>query len=128
MPDDHQPDEQAEKLSRAIVEAILKSREVRKAVRQLSEEDEGYLKSYMVLMLKVSNLVEAVETGLASASGGEEPAPRLKVKARPRSKPNEFRYFVDGRKVTPEEFAFCEYLSGKFDQQAWLKKLGIFFE
>lgn len=127
MSEDKRHEEEFEFLSRAIVDAIVKSSDVRKAIRKLSESDESYAKSFMVLMLKVQNIAETLE--------GEKPAkPGLPTEKKMElgkedfegeldEEPEETRKnYVDGKLLSPSEMAFRKFLAERFDQDDWLKR------
>ena len=129
MPDGGHRDKDMEFLSRAIVNAIAKSGDVREALRRISETDESYGKSFMVFMLKVRNLVESIgaaprdgatDNRKTGSSGTKTPTAKTR-------KARDMRFVVDGKAESPGEIAFREYVAGHFDQDAWLKKHGLFF-
>ena len=136
MPDDSGGEKDMEALTRAIVDAITRSREVREAVKRLSDNDDVCSKSFMVLMLKVRNLAETMGVELHTCShegsSAQERFEELKRVYKPKTKngepsppPQPPRDMVDGAVLSPEEAAFREYLAEKFDEQAWLRKLGL---
>lgn len=127
MSEDKRHEEEFEFLSRAIVDAIVKSSDVRKAIRKLSESDESYAKSFMVLMLKVQNIAETME--------GEKPAkPGLPTEKKMELGKEDFegeldeepeeprKNYVDGKLLSPSEMAFREFLAERFDQDDWLRR------
>lgn len=128
MPEDMNPDKDMEKLSRAIVNAIMKSRDVRKAISKLSETEDICSKSFMVLMLKIGNLAEAMgldvpEVCEHSAAGGEEPGDTTGDEE---PKPD-FKHIVDGRRLTRAELEFKEYLASRFNEKKWLEDNGLIY-
>ncbi len=131
MPENERPDDDMETLSKAIVDAIIKSKDVREAIRKLSDTDESYSKSFMVLMLRVQNLVESIGVDLSKAAdpSSEEkfnPGP-VKPSAIKKKNRDLFKNLVDGKVETPSELAFREFLADRFDQDEWLKKIGVIF-
>lgn len=131
MPENERPEDDMEMLSKAIVDAIIKSKDVREAIRKLSDTDESYSKSFMVLMLRVQNLVESIGVDLSKAvdPSSEEklnPSPVKPSAAKKRNR-DSFKNLVDGKIETPSELAFREFLADRFDQDEWLKKIGIIF-
>ena len=119
-------------LSKAIVDAITKSPEVRKAIKQLTERDENYSKSFMVLMLKVRNIAESL--GVEIAQGAEDTQGEemfdlnfMSRKKEEKKETMDLTDIVDGRKETPSELAFREFDSSRFNQEEWLKKHGLIF-
>jgi hypothetical protein len=132
MSDDEKNNEKdMEILTRAIVDAITKSRDVREAIRRLSEADEVCSKSFMVLMLKVRSLAETM--GLDFPNTCSHDPEKLSAPARDKQR-GEARQaafkklmggFVDGKQLTQREMEFCEYLADNFDSGEWLKKHGL---
>lgn len=132
MADEKQRDDNMESLSRAIVDAITKSPEVRQAIKKLAERDESYSRSFMVLMLKVRNLAETL--GVEIAAGKDETAGEEMFNLNFVEREGEdelpgidLSNYVDGRKETPSETAFREFESSQFNQMEWLKKHGLIF-
>jgi len=132
MPDEKHHDRNMEVLTRAIVEAITKSREVKEAVKKLSETDEICSKSFMVLMLKVANLADTMGLDFPSSCNHDQPEKRSQryaadlgtdeADSTPIEKKRE-----DGGGLSSREKEFRKFLEEKFDQEAWLKKLGLKF-
>ncbi|MDH5509374.1 MAG: hypothetical protein OEZ32_03365 [Nitrospinota bacterium] len=132
MADDKQRDDNMEFLSRAIVDAITKSPEVRQAIKKLAEEDESYSRSFMVLMLKVRNLAESLGVKITSARedmGGEEMFDLNFMERKRGAEPEitDLSHYVDGRKESPREIEFREFESTRFNEEEWLRKHGLSF-
>lgn len=128
--EDKNNEKDMEILTRAIVDAITKSRDVREAMRRLTESDEVCAKSFMVLMLKVRSLAETMGLDFpSSCSHDPEKSPPVKEKKKADSRQDSFKKlmacYVDGKQLTPREMEFCEYLATKFDSDEWLKKHGL---
>jgi hydroxylamine reductase (hybrid-cluster protein) len=132
MAEERQRDDNMDFLSRAIVDAITKSPEVRQAIKKLAEKDEGYARSFMVLMLKVRNLAETLGveiSGVREEAAGEDMFDLDfigKRSERDRSRVD-LANFVDGRKESLKEAQFREFESSRFNQEQWLKKHGLIF-
>ncbi|MBI3600253.1 MAG: hypothetical protein HY097_06385 [Nitrospinae bacterium] len=109
-------EEDIERLSKAIVDAIVRSKEVRSALARLIEKDVLLDKGFMVLMIKMQ--------ALAELAGFIEKSARGKRRARKKDEPQ----YIDGRELTPNEVAFLEYCAKKFNEKEWLKKAGIALE
>lgn len=129
--DDKNNEKDMEILTRAIVDAITKSRDVRDAIRRLSDADEVCSKSFMVLMLKVQSLAESMGLELPATCSSEpdKPAAPQKEKKRGEAKQAAIKKIaggvVDGKKLTQREIEFCEYMAQNFDSVEWLKKHGL---
>jgi len=130
MAENKRPDDEMESLSRAIVDAIINSRDVRKAMRKISEADDSYSKSFMVLMLKLQNLADSIDLDKNS----QEQVKNFNIGSemsgltQPRAKKNEFKNFVDGKRESTSEIAFREFLASRFNQEDWLRKNGLTLE
>src|SRR3989339_597339 len=109
-------EEDIEKLSRAIVDAIVGSKEVKSILSRLIEKNVMVDKGFMMLMIKVQALSE-----LADMAGKDNGAKRPSRKKSPRQ-------YIDGRELTPSEIAFLDYCTKNFDEKEWLKKIGITLE
>ena len=132
MGEEKQRDENMDILSRAIVDAITKSPEVRMAIKKLAEKDESYYRSFMVLMLKVRNLAETLGVDISHAKegmSGEELFDLNFMDHPPEREPRrvDVTNHVDGRKESPLETAFREFESSRFNQDEWLRKHGLIF-
>ncbi len=110
------PENDIEKLSKAIVDAIVSSKEVRSTLARLIEKDVLLDKGFMVLMIKMQALAELATSMENSAKG----------KKRPRKK--DAPQYIDGRELSHNELAFLEYCAKRFDEKEWLKKAGITIE
>lgn len=110
------PEEDIEKLLKAIVDAIVGSKEVRSALARLIEKDVSLDKDFMVLMIKMQ--------ALAELSGFMENGAKGKKRSRKKDAPQ----YIDGRELTPNEVAFLEYCAKRFNEKEWLKKAGITIE
>lgn len=109
-------EEDIEKLSKAIVDAIVGSKEVKSILSRLIEKDVMVDKGFMMLMIKIQALSELAD--LAEKNG----------KAKRPSRKKSTKQYIDGRELTPGEIAFLDYCAKKFDEKEWLKKAGITLE
>jgi hypothetical protein len=109
-------EEDIERLSKAIVNAIVGSKEVRSTLARLIEKDVLLDKGFMVLMIKMQALAE-----LAGFTGNN-------VKGKKRQRKNDAPQYIDGRELTQNEVAFLEYCAKRFNEKEWLKKAGITIE
>lgn len=115
-----------EKLSRAIVEAILNSKDVKQAIEKLIKIEENSARSLMVFVLRLDSLSEFRESGYSEIRDmhedeTEEIEPERPRKRRIRRK-TENPDIVDGKQISINEKKFLEYLSEKFDTKKWLKR------
>ncbi len=127
MPENH--DRDMEKLSRAIVEAILGSKDVKQALELIQNVDERTAKTLMVFVLKLDSLSEIKSAEISEFRDGEieetEEFRQEKLKRRKVRRKLESPEVIDGRAVSKSEKKFLDYLSDKFDTEGWLRKYGI---
>tara|TARA_Y100000294_G_scaffold71407_1_gene67662 strand:+ start:5922 stop:6278 length:357 start_codon:yes stop_codon:yes gene_type:complete len=112
------PEEELEKLSRAIAEAIFKSKDVKKIVEEIRKKDLILPHALMVLILKLETL---------SNVKGDNQNDAKSLKKYLNKKEKSFKQFIDGRELDTNEIAFQEYLMKRFDDKKWLKKHGLIF-
>jgi len=117
------PDKEFEKLSKAITEAILNSKDVKKIIAEIREKDLFTPNSLMVMVLKLESLSairdclnDAMEEDLDTLT---EPPNKKKEKT--------YKHYIDGKELDSSEIAFQEFLIKKFNQKKWLKKNRLIF-
>ncbi len=114
-----------ENLSRAIVDAILRSGDVKHAMEKLNMPIDGVGKNLMVFVVNLDSVSEFQKNdGKIDAAAQETPKPRR----RKPSKRDPLPDLIDGRHVSENEKKFQEFVSEKFDSNAWLKKLRLRLE
>jgi len=96
------PKEDIEKLSKAIVDAIVKSKEVKSILSRLVKNDIIVDKGFMMLMIKIQALTELTDIQKKNDNGKR------------RAKKNDMRQYIDGRELTSNEVAFLEYCAKNF--------------
>lgn len=116
MSEETNQDREIEKLSKTIVEVLLKSKEVKKILSKLAEQGSVSADSFMILMLKVHSLTEA--------SRKEDPRKKTDSPRRKRTirKMTGSKQSVDGVPLSQKEISFLEYCVDQFDEDDWLKK------
>ena len=114
------PERDFEKLSRAITEAVMSSSKVRKIVEEIQEKTSICPQSFMVLVLKMEVLADALELDIEEGSVEKKKTRR----GRKKSVKNQSQK-IDGNKLSPNELAFEEYASERFDTEKWLKENGL---
>ena len=114
-----------EKLSKVITEAVMTSPKVKKMVAEIQKNDEICPKSFMVLVLKMEVLTESVELEVAEEEELTEyqPAPKKRIIKKSSKKPQ----FIDGQQLSKKEIEFQEFSNKKFNTEEWLKKNGLIF-
>jgi hypothetical protein len=115
-----------ENLSRAIVEAILGSGDVKQAMEKLNMPIEGFGKNFMVFVVNLESVSEfqKKEKKTGETSQQEPPKPRRRKPTRKDSLPD----LIDGRIVTDNEKKFQDFMAENFDSGSWLKKLKLRLE
>lgn len=112
------PEEELEKLSRAIAESIFSSKDVKKIVEEIREKDLILPHTLMVMVLKLETLSNASDRDQDNLDV---------IKKYQRKKKMTRKQFIDGKELDPKEIAFQEFLIKTFDDKKWLKKNGLIF-
>jgi len=130
------PDREMEKLSRAIVEAILASDDVKQSLEKLQHVDSSTYKSLMVFMLRLDSLSD-FRNKLSSDISDMDDMPDLELekgdelsipkkrKVRKNIDKASLPEIIDGRLISRSEKKFLDFLSEQFDQDSWLRKNGL---
>jgi hypothetical protein len=125
------PEGEMENLSKAIVEAILASGDVKKALEKVQASDSNAARSLMVFMLRLDSIAEFKDRFESEPDEigefGLEDEPQKQKRRRLRKKndlPN-ISEIIDGKIVSRSEKKFLDFLANNFDQVNWLKKNGI---
>ncbi|MEC7640837.1 MAG: hypothetical protein VYC17_01655 [Nitrospinota bacterium] len=109
-------------LSKAIAEAVMNSKKVKKVVADIQKKEKICPQSFMVLVLKMQVLADSLNLDL------EDPSLEKKRAKRPRKKSSkEQAQYIDGRKLSKNEIAFEDFFREGFDTDQWLKKNGLEF-
>ncbi len=111
-----------EKLSKVVTEAVMTSPKVKKIISEIQKNDHICSKSFMVLVLKMEVLTDALESEEETAAG-RSPAPKKRKSKKSIQKPQ----FIDGRELSKKEIEYHEFANKKFDTDEWLKKNGLSF-
>ncbi|MDH5542481.1 MAG: hypothetical protein OEY64_05910 [Nitrospinota bacterium] len=130
------PDREMEKLSRAIVEAILASDDVKKSLEKLQHVDSSTYKSLMVFMLRLdslsdfrnklsSDISDMDEMPDLEMEKGDEIAIPKKRKVRKSADKVFLPDIIDGRIISGSEKKFLDFLADNFDQDTWLREHGL---
>lgn len=111
--------ENMEKLSRAIVEAIMGSEDVRKALKKMQKLNDATASNFMVFMVKLDSLSDSQNEKNGIRLEG---IPGKRLKKRKTGKKSVKPFIVDGKLISENEKVFLDYISKNFDQKAWLEK------
>lgn len=128
MDDGKIPEKNLEKLSKAIINAIMSSNEVKRAMANINSQDILCSKSVMVLIMRLQSLAEFAEAN--DDNDTNEERHEVNEYKEPEGKqftPNKVQ-LIDGKELTANELAFQEYCINKFKEREWLKKIKIFID
>ncbi len=124
MPDDKKRDKEMEALSKAIVEAIMKSADVKEALGKVLNRENLRDSSFMALLLKIENLTQSM--GLEISCSCEFEGEELVAEDTAGSDKQLLSENIEeDAKLSPQEKAFREFLADRFDEDEWLKKHGL---
>ncbi len=115
---DKERDREMDELSRAIVEALVKSDEVRTAMTRAARKEDVCEGSFLVLMLKVKNLAQSMGVDVTRPCDMScDEKMELDSEGVGDAKPEDDipAHSEDGRKLTQGEIAFREYMSSRFN-------------
>ncbi|MFQ5481427.1 MAG: hypothetical protein ACE5ER_01610 [Nitrospinaceae bacterium] len=125
MSQQNDPERDFERLSKAITEAVMASPKVRKIVSEIQKKDKVCGQSFMVLVLRLSTLTQAIEGEVPMELSPEKP--KKKPARRGRKKISDTRQFIDGQKLSKKEIEFQEFANKRFDPVEWLKQNKLIF-
>lgn len=115
MDNDRNPPEEFDRLSKAIIEAILSSAKVKQALAELRGGNIKLDNSHMVLVLNMRGMSHGDENYIGQPN---ETTPKKR----------DFSYQVDGRELSRNEIEFYKHEANNFDEDGWLKKIKISLE
>ncbi len=118
-------DKEYEKLNEAIMKAIITSDEIKDLLQDYQSKD---MIQHMAVLNLVLSLEELSEVILSNCETYDLECVDDKETRRPvKSKSNDTgkKYFVDGKNLSQNEILFERFCQGKFDEQAWLKKIKV---
>ncbi len=120
-----------ENLNDAILEAIVSSREIRKILKTLKDQEQIDNKAVLNLFLSLDELYEMISEKKNNSmvyklepveSNPSSEQDETKRKASTTSKNKDI---IDGKPLSLNEARFESFYQGKFDQETWLKKARI---
>ncbi|MBI3794071.1 MAG: hypothetical protein HY280_05005 [Nitrospinae bacterium] len=114
-----------ENLSRAIVEAILGSQDVKQAMEKLNVSVDAFGKNFMVFVV---NLDAVADFNKKDPNIVQGPAEEPKLRKRKTVKRDNLPDLVDGKEVSSNEEMFRDFIADRFDSDSWLKKLKLRLE
>ena len=130
MSKENDPDREMEHLSKAIVEAILGSDDVKKALEKLNTSEDTLGKNFMVFVVSLDSLNDAKKGAKNHELGdlndiGDMPEEMPKPRRRRPVKRADTPDHIDGEPLSKNEKNFRDMLSDHFDSEAWLKSLKL---
>ncbi len=118
-------DKEYEKLNEAIMKAIITSDEIKDLLQDYQSKDLIQHMAVLNLVLSLEELSEVIlsncETYDLECVDDNETSQPTPVKSKDTGK----KYFVDGKNLSQNEILFERFCQGKFDEQAWLKKIKV---
>ena len=118
-------DKEYEKLNEAIMKAIITSDEIKDLLQDYQSKD---LIQHMAVLNLVLSLEELSEVILSNCETYDLECVDDNETSKPtpaKSKDTGKRYFVDGKNLSQNEILFERFCQGKFNEQAWLKKIKV---
>jgi hypothetical protein len=118
-------DKEYEKLNEAIMKAIITSDEIKGLLQEYQSKDMIQHMAVLNLVLSLEELSEVIlnncETYDLECVDEKESSQVAQSKSTETGK----KYFVDGKNLTQNEILFERFCQGKFDENAWLKKIKV---
>jgi hypothetical protein len=118
-------DKEYEKLNEAIMKAIITSDEIKGLLQEYQSKDMIQHMAVLNLVLSLEELSEVIlnncETYDLECVNEKESSQVTQSKSTETGK----KYFVDGKNLTQNEILFERFCQGKFDENAWLKKIKV---
>ena len=118
-------DKEYEKLNEAIMKAIITSDEIKGLLQEYQSKDMIQHMAVLNLVLSLEELSEVIlnncETYDLECVDEKETSQVTQSKSTETGK----KYFVDGKNLTQNEILFERFCQGKFDENAWLKKIKV---
>ena len=118
-------DKEYEKLNEAIMKAIITSDEIKGLLQDYQSKDMIQHMAVLNLVLSLEELSEVIlnncETYDLECVDEKETSKVTQSKSKETGK----NYFVDGKHLTQNEILFERFCQGKFDENAWLKKIKV---
>lgn len=141
MSDKGQNERDMEILSRAIVAAMMRDPQVRSVVARMSAKEKLDASSFMVMTIKVKNLIDSIGSESERESEGKSGEPSLRKEAPSKSKSKSdrdeakqriinsirARAIDEGRVLSREERRFRDYVARRFDENDWLSRNRLIF-
>lgn len=113
-------------LSHAIMEAITGNEEVMAMLNDLKERNVVDSSTLLGLALRIGEIIEI--SGMTFRQDEiEEKQTRLDASDSVASAQTPTFELIDGRELSAKEAAFQSWSAERFDERAWLKKMGLIF-
>lgn len=122
-------DQEYENLNDAILQAIVKSKDVQDILTRFKKLNQMDDKAVLNLFLSLDELYQMInEKSSDSANYKLEPRTSSEEPINKEENPSQKEAsFIDGQTLTKNEILFEKYFQGKFDENNWMKKARVRF-
>ena len=118
-------DKEYEKLNEAIMKAIITSDEIKDLLQDYKSKDMIKHMAVLNLVLSLEELSEVILTNCETYDLECVDDNETSVPAKNNVPKTGKKYFIDGENLSQNEILFERFCQGKFDEQAWLKKIKV---
>ena len=125
MDSDAYLDQEYEKLNDAILQAIVRSKEVQDILEQFKSRGQMNDKSVLNLFLSLDELYQMINEDSPPSNQNYKLEPGKQAKE-DKTVPRDLN-IVDGKSLTSNEVLFEEHYQGNFSETDWMKKVGVRF-
>jgi hypothetical protein len=125
MDSDAYLDQEYEKLNDAILQAIVRSKEVQDILEQFKSRGQMNDKSVLNLFLSLDELYQMINEDSPPSIQDYKLEPGKQTNGE-KSAPKD-KNIVDGKPLTSNEVLFEEHYQGHFSETDWMKKVGVRF-
>ena len=118
-------DKEYEKLNEAIMKAIITSDEIKDLLQDYQSKDMIKHMAVLNLVLSLEELSEVILTNCETYDLECVDDKETSASAKSIGSDTGKKYFIDGQNLSQNEILFERFCQGKFDEQAWLKKIKL---
>ena len=110
-------------LYKKIFDTIVRSPEVKDELLALLKRGKLTSQTVFVLMARMDDLLQTIMKMEVEAA--EATIQKTEMERRPRLLPTIKSQYIDGKKLSPTEVQFEEYCRRDFDEEDWLREIGV---
>lgn len=110
-------------LYRKIFDTIVRAPEVKSELLALLKRGKLTSQTVFVLMARMDDLLQTIMKMEVEAA--EATIQKTGIERRPHLLPTIKSQYIDGKKLSPTEVQFEEYCRRGFDEEEWLKDIGV---